>query len=70
MIVFIIFSIYLILGLVMTYNYRWCFAEMAWPQIIIAALLMTIGGPSFVIVNIISDLLDMIMPEGWDNDDG
>ena len=70
MIVFIIFSIYLILGLVMTYNYRWCFEEMTWPQIIIAALLMTIGGPSFVIVNIISDLLDMIMPEGWDNDDG
>ena len=70
MIVFIIFSIYLILGLVMTYNYRWCFEEMARPQIIIAVLLMTIGGPSFVIVNIITDMLDMIMPEGWDNDDG
>lgn len=70
MIVFIIFSIYLILGLVMTYNYRWCFAEMEWSQIIIAVLLMTIGGPCFVIVNIITDMLDMIMPEGWDNDDG
>ena len=70
MIAFIIFSIYLILGLVMTYNYRWCFAEMEWPQIIIAVLLMTVGGPCFIIVNMITDILDMIMPEGWDNDDG
>ena len=68
MIKFAIFTIYVIIGLVITFNYRWCFEEMEWPRIIIAACLMTIGGPCFIVVNVITDILDMIMPEGWDDD--
>ena len=29
-----------------------------------------IGGPFFIAVNILEALLDMILPEGWDNQNG
>ena len=36
----------------------------------LAGLIFIIGGPFFAISNILESLLDTIMPEGWDNDDG
>lgn len=37
---------------------------------LLAGLIFIIGGPFFAISNALESLLDTIMPEGWDNDDG
>lgn len=36
-------------------------------DILIVGTIFIIGGPFFVIVNILEAFLDCIMPEGWDN---
>lgn len=33
---------------------------------LLAGLIFIIGGPFFVIANVLEALLDIIMPEGWD----
>lgn len=37
---------------------------------ILAGIIFIIGGPFFVIVNVLEGLLDTIMPEGWDSNNG
>ena len=37
---------------------------------LLIGLIFIIGGPFFIIVNILEALLDMILPEGWDQQDG
>lgn len=34
----------------------------------IVAMIFMIGGPFFAIANILEAILDMILPEGWDDD--
>ena len=34
---------------------------------LLAGIIFIIGGPFFAIVNVLEGLLDIIMPEGWDN---
>ena len=36
----------------------------------LVGLIFIIGGPFFIAVNILEALLDMILPEGWDNQNG
>ena len=36
----------------------------------LVGLIFIIGGPFFIIVNVLEALLDMILPEGWDNQNG
>ena len=36
----------------------------------LVGFIFIIGGPFFVIVNVLEALLDMILPEGWDNQNG
>lgn len=36
---------------------------------VIAAFIFIIGGPIFIIANILESLLDYILPEGWNDDD-
>lgn len=36
----------------------------------LAGLIFIVGGPFFAITNVLEALLDTIMPEGWDNDNG
>ena len=36
----------------------------------LAGLIFIIGGPFFAISNVLESLLGIIMPEGWDSDDG
>ena len=38
-------------------------------DLIVFILVFTIGGPVFGINQILTTLLDCILPEGWDNDD-
>lgn len=37
---------------------------------LLAGIIFIIGGPFFAIVNVLEAILDTIMPEGWDQDDG
>jgi hypothetical protein len=34
---------------------------------LLAGIIFIIGGPFFTIVNVLEGLLDIIMPEGWDD---
>lgn len=38
-------------------------------QLMIVCLIFIVGAPAFAIVNLLTALLDIILPEGWDNDD-
>lgn len=35
---------------------------------ILAGIIFIIGGPFFAIVNVLEGILNVIMPEGWDDD--
>lgn len=37
---------------------------------LLAGIIFIIGGPFFAIVSALETVLDTIMPEGWDSDDG
>ena len=37
---------------------------------LLVGLIFIIGGPFFIAVNVLEALLDMILPEGWDNQNG
>lgn len=37
---------------------------------LLAGLIFIVGGPFFAITNVLEALLDIIMPEGWDDDSG
>lgn len=43
--------------------------EMPVGDFFFAGIIFIIGGPFFVISNVLEALLNIIMPEGWDNDD-
>lgn len=45
-------------------------SEMPIGDYLIAGIIFIIGGPFFAITNVLESILDVIMPEGWDNDDG
>lgn len=44
-------------------------AKLSFKDQIIVFLIFIIGGPFFAIVNILEAILNVILPEGWDNDD-
>lgn len=45
-------------------------SEMPMGDYLIAGITFIIGGPFFAITNVLESILDVIMPEGWDDDDG
>ena len=45
-------------------------AEMPIGDYLIAGTIFIIGGPFFAIVNVLESILDVIMPEGWEQDSG
>lgn len=55
--------------LVMVQYAPYC-AEMSTGDYILAGIIFIIGGPFFIITNILETILDNIMPEGWDQDNG
>lgn len=44
--------------------------DMPRADFMLAGIIFIIGGPFFAIVNVLEGLLDIIMPEGWDDDSG
>lgn len=45
-------------------------SELPWLDKIIVCLVFMIGGPAFGINQILTAILDLIFPEGWDDEDG
>ncbi len=43
-----------------------CKGLSTWDYIFVG-IIFIIGGPFFIIVNVLENLLDIIMPEGWNN---
>lgn len=41
--------------------------EMPMGDYLIAGIIFIIGGPFFTITNVLESILDVIMPEGWDD---
>ena len=38
-------------------------------DMLLVSLIFIIGGPFFAIANVLTMILDMILPDGWDDDD-
>jgi hypothetical protein len=45
-------------------------SDMPTGDFLLAGTIFIIGGPFFAIVSALETVLDTIMPEGWDSDDG
>jgi hypothetical protein len=45
-------------------------SELSTGDYILAGMIFIIGGPFFVITNGLEMILDMILPEGWDQQNG
>ena len=43
--------------------------DLSKPDILVVIIVLFIGAPFFFIVNILEAILDVIFPEGWDDDD-
>lgn len=41
--------------------------DMPWSDYMLAGFIFLIGGPFFAIVNVLEGILNVIMPEGWDD---
>ena len=44
-------------------------ADLSLSEFLIVSMVFIIGGPFFAISNILTAILECILPEGWDNDD-
>lgn len=42
--------------------------DMSRADFILAGIIFIIGGPFFAIVNVLEGILNIIMPEGWDDE--
>jgi hypothetical protein len=45
-------------------------SDMPAGDFLLAGTIFIIGGPFFAIVSVLETMLDTVMPEGWDSDDG
>ena len=45
-------------------------SEMPMGDYLIVGIIFIIGGPFFAITNVLESILDVIMPEGWDDNNG
>jgi hypothetical protein len=61
--------LWLIISSIILLEYAPVMAKLSFKDQIIVFLIFIIGGPFFAIVNILEAILNVILPEGWDNDD-
>ncbi len=65
----IICILWMILSTLVFSEYSGCCGELTNAQMFAVSLVFIIGGPFFVIANILTLVLDCILPEGWNDDD-
>lgn len=68
MVLFILIFLWLMCSTIFFLNYDDNVAELtSWRSQTLAIIVFLLGGPSFLIVNALSGILDTIFPEGWDD---
>lgn len=65
----ICFILWLVMASSVAFQYRDEIQEMEFSKQITVLIIFAVGGPFFAITNILSSLLDIFMPEGWNDDD-
>ena len=65
---FFIALIWIIYTGMLLYNFRELMEEMSIVSQVLLELILFIGAPFFLGVEILEFLLDLILPEGWDDD--
>lgn len=68
--IIIISILWLILSLISAMEYLPLTKEMGKFEIIIFIAIFLVGGPVFGLNEILTTLLESILPEGWDDEDG
>lgn len=66
----IIIILWAILSLLTVVQYGHACKQLNWKDQIIVGIIFLIGGPIFAAANVLTALLDCILPEGWDDDYG
>ena len=71
MMIFITTALWLIMStFVLIQYYPLCVEELQWYEKIIVGFIFLIAGPFFIITTVCGTFLSIILPEGWDDDDG
>lgn len=66
----IIAILWSVCSLLVMIQYAPCCEDMPTGDFILAGIIFIIGGPFFAIVNVLEGILNVIMPEGWDDNNG
>ena len=56
-------------GMLIGIKYAGVCAGQPWWKCLFCATIFLVGGPFFVLVDILENLLDMLFPDGWEGDD-
>lgn len=57
-----------VMGLLIACQYAPYCAELKWWEQGIVCVIFLVGGPFFIVANIMESLLNVFLPEGWDDD--
>lgn len=61
--------LWIFIWLLLCFEYIDAMQEIPWQAQMISMFIFYIGAPFFLIVNVLETILNLILPEGWDDDD-
>ena len=67
--IIIIETMWMVITVTLMLQYINMMKDLSKPDILVVIIVLFIGAPFFFIVNILEAILDVIFPEGWDDDD-
>ena len=67
--IIIIETIWMIMAAALMFQYIDMMKDLSKPDILVVIIVLFIGAPFFFMVNISEAILDVIFPEGWDDED-
>ena len=67
--IIIIETMWMVMAATLMLQYIDMMKDLPKPDILVVIIVLFIGAPFFFIVNILEAILDVIFPEGWDDDD-
>ena len=67
--IIIIETMWLVMTVTLMLQYIDMMKDLSKPDILVVIIVLFVGAPFFFIVNILEAILDVIFPEGWDDDD-
>lgn len=67
--IIIIETMWMIMAAALMFQYIDMMKDLSKPDILVVIIVLFIGAPFFFMVNILEAILDVIFPEGWDDED-